>query len=119
MPVEATWPTRDLMEALREYHDATNERVTLAWTMISGINTRPADARQIAELTRGLPIRLELIDVNDPAGRFKSPLQQELDVFRDALRAERIRPVTRRSGGGIDIHAGCGMLADNLGDLST
>lgn len=111
MPVEATWSTGELMQALRAYYETTKERVTLAWTMISGVNTNPADARQLAELTRDLPIRLELIDVNDPTGRFKPPSQGELDAFRDALRAENVRPVTRRSSGGIDIHAACGMLA--------
>ncbi|HNW34258.1 MAG TPA: radical SAM protein [Candidatus Ozemobacteraceae bacterium] len=111
MPVEKTWATGELMQAIRAYHEATKMRVTLAWTMISGVNTSPLDARQLAGLTRGLPFRLELIDVNDPTGRFKPPSQSELDIFRDALRAEHVKPVTRRSSGGIDIRAACGMLA--------
>lgn len=118
MPVEETWSTGELMQALRAYYEATKERVTLAWTMISGVNTSPTDARQLAELTRGLPIRLELIDVNDPTGRFTPPSQRELDTFRDALRFEQVKLVTRRSSGGIDIHAACGMLAANLGQGS-
>ncbi|HEY9070704.1 MAG TPA: radical SAM protein [Candidatus Ozemobacteraceae bacterium] len=111
MPVEKTWSTAELMQAVRAYHEVTKSLVTLAWTMISGVNTGPADARQLAELTRGLPFRLELIDVNDPTGRFRPPSQAELDAFRDALRAEHIKLVTRRSSGGIDIRAACGMLA--------
>ena len=44
-------PLPELIEAVREYHHATGRRVTLAWTLIAGVNTRREDARQLAELT--------------------------------------------------------------------
>ena len=111
MPVEKSYPTPQLMEALREYHAATHRRVTLAWIMISGVNTRDEDAAQLAELTRGLPVKLDLIDVNDPTGRFQPASREELHRFRDALTARLGVPVDRRYSGGRDIHAACGMLA--------
>ena len=111
MPVERTHPTPGLMEAVREYHAATGRRVTLAWTMIAGVNTREDDARRLAELTAGLPVKLDLIDVNDPAGRLRPPSPAELGAFRDALRAHLAMPVARRYSGGADISAACGMLA--------
>ena len=111
LPIERKFPTPDLIAALREYHAVSGQRVTLAWTMISGVNVGEADAQRLADLTRGLPIKLDLIDVNDPTGRFRPPSQAELDVFRDALRAKLGMPVARRYSGGQDIHAGCGMLA--------
>jgi 23S rRNA (adenine2503-C2)-methyltransferase len=118
LPVEGTHPLPELMEALREYHRVSGWRVTLAWTLLSGINTRPEDARQLAELTAGLPILLDLIDVNDPTGQFTPPSADELNAFRDALRAELGMPVVRRYSGGQDIRAGCGMLAgEPAGDV--
>ncbi|MEI8376233.1 MAG: radical SAM protein [Planctomycetota bacterium] len=111
MPIENSYPTPQLMEAIREYHEATHRRVTLAWIMISGVNTRDEDAVQLAELTRGLPVKLDLIDVNDPTGRFHPPSSEELHRFRDALTARLGMPVDRRYSGGKDIHAACGMLA--------
>jgi 23S rRNA (adenine2503-C2)-methyltransferase len=111
LPVEAVHPLPELMAAVREYHEATGKRVTLAWTMMSGINTRPEDAKQLAQLTAGLPIVLDLIDVNDPTGRFHPPNADELNAFRDALTAELGMPVVRRYSGGQDIAGGCGMLA--------
>ena len=111
LPIEQRYPTPDLIAALREYHAVSGQRVTLAWTMISGVNVGEADAQRLADLTRGLPIKLDLIDVNDPTGRFRPPSPAELDVFRDALRARLGMPVARRYSGGQDIHAGCGMLA--------
>lgn len=111
MPIEATWPTAELMDAVREYHAATRQRVTLAWTMIAGVNTGRDEARALAGLTRGLPVILDLIDVNDPTGRHRPPSADELNAFRDALREELGQPVVRRYSGGQDIHAACGLLA--------
>ncbi|MEN6494228.1 MAG: radical SAM protein [Thermoguttaceae bacterium] len=111
LPVEKAYPTAELMEAIREYHAATGRRVILAWTMISGLNTREEDAQRLADLTRGLPIQLDLIDVNDPTGRFRPPSREEIHAFRDALTAKLAQPVARRYSGGQDIHAACGMLA--------
>jgi 23S rRNA (adenine2503-C2)-methyltransferase len=111
MPVERAQPLSELIPALRDYHAATGRRITLAWTMMSGINVGEWDARQLAELTRDLPIKLDLIDVNDPTGRFRPPSAGELRAFRDALRTHLAAPVARRYSGGQDIHAACGMLA--------
>ncbi len=114
MPVERTNPTAEIVEALRAYRAATRRRVTLAWIMMAGVNTREEDAKQLANLTRGLPIKLDLIDVNDPSGRFRPPDKAELDAFRDALRAHVGVPVARRYSGGQDINAACGMLAGQI-----
>jgi 23S rRNA (adenine2503-C2)-methyltransferase len=111
MPVEATYPLGDLMSAIRDYHRVSGRRVTLAWPLISGFNTRTEDAVQLAELTCNLPITLDLIDVNDATGQFRPPDRAELDEFRDALRLHLKMPVIRRYSGGRDIHAACGMLA--------
>ncbi len=111
LPVEEVHPLPELMAAVREYHAATGKRVTLAWTLLAGVNTRPEDARLLAELTAGLPVLLDLIDVNDATGAFRPPGAEELDRFRDALRAELGMPVVRRYSGGQDVHGGCGMLA--------
>jgi 23S rRNA (adenine2503-C2)-methyltransferase len=111
MPVEKAYPLPELMGAIREYHMASKQRVVLAWTMISGFNTREKDAIQLAEMVRELPITLDLIDVNDAAGRFRPPSADELGAFRDALRKHLKMPVARRYSGGRDINAGCGMLA--------
>jgi 23S rRNA (adenine2503-C2)-methyltransferase len=111
LPVEQAHPTAELLQALREYHALSGQRVTLAWTMISGVNVSAADAQKLADLTRGLPIKLDLIDVNDPSGRFRPPSPAVLDAFRDALRLKLGMPVVRRYSGGQDIHGACGMLA--------
>ncbi len=120
LPIERRYPLPELREALAEYHRATRRRVTLAWTMMSGINTTPDDARDLARFTEGLPVKIDLIDVNDASGRYVPPSDAERESFRDALRAEVGCPVDRRYSGGKRIHAACGMLAAvSSGDAST
>jgi 23S rRNA (adenine2503-C2)-methyltransferase len=111
MPIEQAHPLPELMKAIREYQQASGQRVVLAWPMISGYNTREEDALRLAGLVRDLPITLDLIDVNDVTGRFQPPSSDELKSFRDALRRHLKMPVARRYSGGRDIHAACGMLA--------
>ena len=110
-PIEKTYPLPELIQAVRDYHTATRKRVTFAWTVLSGINTNREEARALAELTRDLPILLDLIDVNDPTGQFRRPSTEEANAFRDILREELGMPVMRRYSGGQDIHGACGMLA--------
>jgi 23S rRNA (adenine2503-C2)-methyltransferase len=112
MPVEKAYPIQELVEALREYHQATGQRVMIAWTMMAGVNTRAEDAEMLAARMQDIPIKLDLIDVNDPTGRFRRPTVDELNAFRDALTAKLGMPVARRYSGGQDIFAACGMLAN-------
>jgi 23S rRNA (adenine2503-C2)-methyltransferase len=113
MPVEKAYPLPALMAAIRDYHARSGQRVILAWTMISGFNTREEDAVQLADLIRGLPVRLDIIDVNDDTGRFQPPSAEELGAFRDALSRHLKMPVSRRYSGGRDIQAACGMLGES------
>jgi 23S rRNA (adenine2503-C2)-methyltransferase len=111
MPVERLHPLPELMQALREFHAATRERIILAWTMIRGVNTSRVDVDALARLTEGLPVRIDLIDVNDPDGSFTPPTKEELSEFRGNLKERLGMPFARRYSGGFDIRAACGMLA--------
>jgi 23S rRNA (adenine2503-C2)-methyltransferase len=114
LPLEQVHPLPDLMAAIREHQETTGVRITLAWTMLGGINTRLEDARQLAELTVGLHLRLDLIDVCDPEGPFQTPSPADYENFRNALTEELGAPVAHRYSGGRDVHGGCGMLAGKL-----
>jgi 23S rRNA (adenine2503-C2)-methyltransferase len=118
LPVEDVHPLPELMAAVREHQEATGERVMLAWTLLRGVNTSAEDARALAELTAGLPVKVDLIEVNDATGEFAPPPLSELRGFRDALTVELGMPVVRRYSGGQDIHGGCGMLAGRPADPS-
>jgi 23S rRNA (adenine2503-C2)-methyltransferase len=114
MPVERTYPLNDLIPAIRDYQLYTGDRVTLAWTMISGVNTDEKSAADLAELIGDIPVKIDLIDVNDSSGRFLPPGNTELNQFRDYLRIHLHAPISRRYSGGKDINAACGMLASGI-----
>ena len=87
--------------------------------MMAGVNSGEDEAEAIAREFSGGPVRVHLIDVNDPSGRNRPPDDAERAQFMDALHARNIAFV-RRYSGGPDIHAACGMLASTaLGGRST
>ena len=114
IPAGVQWPLDELVQSLREYHAASGARVTLAWTMIAGVNCGEDDARALGALVAGLPVTIDLIDVNDPSGAMLPPSDEERNAFHDALRRYVGAPVARRYSGGKDIDAACGMLAGKI-----
>jgi 23S rRNA (adenine2503-C2)-methyltransferase len=111
LPVAGAWPVAELADAVRTYQRAAGGRVTIAWVVLGGINTGVDEVEALRALFAGVPLRLNLIDVNDvrPDG-YRRATDQELGAFRDALRTLGI-PVVRRYSGGAARHAACGMLA--------
>ncbi|HEV7242890.1 MAG TPA: radical SAM protein [Thermoanaerobaculia bacterium] len=111
MPLAAAWPVAELASAVREYQRASGGRVTIAWVVLGGINTGIDEVEALRSLFVGVPLRLNLIDVNDArADGYRRATQSELASFRDALRTLEM-PVVRRYSGGAAKHAACGMLA--------
>jgi 23S rRNA (adenine2503-C2)-methyltransferase len=118
MPIEKKYPTEELVEAIREHAEATGERVTVAYVAIGGPggNCTDEDARALGERFRGVPIRLDLIDVNGEVGAHPPPSEAELSRFRGLLDEHLRQPVVRRYSGGKDVDAACGMLAARTGN---
>ena len=111
VPAAAAWTVRELAAAVRTYQQASGGRVTIAWVVLGGINTGRDEVDALRKLFTGVPLRLNLIDVNDarPDG-YRRATDDELAAFRDELRTLGI-PVVRRYSGGSARHAACGMLA--------
>ena len=82
----------------------------LSYVCIRGVNVSESDAKALGDLIQDTPVRLNLIDVNDPMGNYLPPSASDLDKFRDALRCYVGQPVVRRFSGGFDIGAACGTL---------
>ncbi len=109
LPVEKTWPLATLVEEIRTYALSRRERAMLAYVMISGFNTGREDAEALAKTFEGIPVKIDLIDVTDPTGKYQPPSAEELAAFRDHLQVVRA-PIARRYSGGKDIGAACGTL---------
>jgi 23S rRNA (adenine2503-C2)-methyltransferase len=110
VPLAKTYPVAALARAMRAHAARHGGPVHLGWVLMSGINSGEDEAEAIAQAFAGTPVRVHLIDVNDPSGRYQPAGDEERGRFLDALRARRIAFV-RRYSGGPDIHAACGMLA--------
>jgi 23S rRNA (adenine2503-C2)-methyltransferase len=111
VPQAARWPVMEVMEAARRYALDRGTRVMLSYVCISGVNVSEDDARALGDLIGDTPVRLDLIDVTDPTGRYQPPDDDERRSFRDALTRYVGQPVVRRYSGGADIQAACGTLA--------
>ncbi|MFZ9886216.1 MAG: 23S rRNA (adenine(2503)-C(2))-methyltransferase RlmN [Myxococcota bacterium] len=111
LPVAGKLSLFDLRDALRAHAEATHDRVTVAWTVMSGVNTGHDEVEALCELLEGIPVRLNLIDVNDarPDG-YQRASAAEYRAFLDGLQALKA-PIVRRYSGGANRHAACGMLA--------
>jgi 23S rRNA (adenine2503-C2)-methyltransferase len=112
MPVGLRYSVADLAAAMRRHAVARGGPVNLAWVLMAGVNTGEDEAAELARLFPAAPVRLSLIDVNDPTGRFHAPEAAERSRFMSAL-GERGIGFVRRYSGGSDIHAACGMLASS------
>jgi 23S rRNA (adenine2503-C2)-methyltransferase len=110
IPAGRRYPVADLAAAARRHAAARGDRVHLAWVLMSGINTGEDEAEELARLFRGSALRLSVIDVNDPTGRFERAGDAERAAFFSAL-ARRGIGFIRRYSGGADIDAACGLLA--------
>ena len=100
----------ELAAVMRRHSARRGGPVHLGWVLMAGVNTAPEEARALARLFAGVPVRISVIDVNDPEGRYRRADEAERDRFLSALAEHRL-PFVRRYSGGPDIDAACGMLA--------
>ncbi|MBC7795143.1 MAG: rRNA methyltransferase, partial [Clostridia bacterium] len=111
LPVAGKFAIEEIARALRNYAKSRKTRVTVAWVTMAGVNTGDDEAQALAKLLEGVPVIVNLIDVNDarPEG-YKPPGDDERRAFLDRLQILRA-PIVRRYSGGKSKHAACGMLA--------
>lgn len=110
LPVAGRWSLGELADALRAVHAASGARVTLAWVLIGGVNHDDAQLRALRDLVADLPVRINLIDVNDTTGQFRRASEDERARFVDGLAALGV-PFVRRYSVGAEQNSACGMLS--------
>lgn len=110
MPINKVYPMDDLREAVSNYIDKTNRRVTFEYILLKDINDDIIYARQLAHYLRGLNAYVNLIPYNsvDEHGYKPSPKEQA-EIFKSELLRLHIN-VTMRKEHGRDIDGACGQL---------
>lgn len=111
MPVEKTWPLKDVIGLIRRYDWHAQRRVSFEYTMFSGWNDSKRHADALIRLLRGLECRVNLIRFHKiPDFAYESSPRAVMESFRDRLSSNGIT-CTIRASRGEDILAACGMLA--------
>ena len=110
MPINRRWPVDQLLTACRDYAQKTGRRVSFEYAMVSGVNDTDACARELGEKLRGMLCHVNLIPVNEVAGKEqrRSPASR-LRAFSAILERYGITVTVRRTLGS-DINASCGQL---------
>jgi 23S rRNA (adenine2503-C2)-methyltransferase len=119
MPIEASHPLDEVIDAAVEHARVTGLAPLWAMTLLAGVNDAPEDALALAELATsfaaraGVRPRISIIPYN-AIDAVDDPFRRTADAKEIAYRAvlaERGHPSHKRYSGGADVDAACGQLA--------
>jgi 23S rRNA (adenine2503-C2)-methyltransferase len=110
MPLNRKWDLEELMKAAREFPLRARERLTFEYVLLADVNDAPEQAREVAELVRGIRAKINLIALNPGTELpYRTPEQGRVAAFQRILVAAGIPTFVRRPRGR-DIFAACGQL---------
>jgi 23S rRNA (adenine2503-C2)-methyltransferase len=117
VPINRKHPIAELLDACWHYLDEQNGRsVTFEYVMLDGVNDSLAEARELGQLLRERPAKLNLIPFNPfPGTQYRRSPPETILRFRDEL-IQRGLIATIRKTRGEDIDAACGQLAGQVTD---
>jgi len=112
MPFNATFPLKDLREALEYWYAQTKNRITYEYVVWKGINDQKKDVDALIEFCKFAPSKVNLIEYNPiDDGMFQQAHDEAIDMYVNMLEKNNITVTVRRSRGK-DIDAACGQLAN-------
>ncbi len=118
VPLNRRYPIEELMDACHRFLEDKNRKhsITIEYVMLDQVNDQPEHAKQLAQLLKSLPSKVNLIPFNAfPNSGYERSTDQAIETFRDILQAQGITTITRRPRGE-DIAAACGQLAGDIQD---
>lgn len=119
VPLNRKYPIAVLLDSARRYLEKMPDqrrKITIEYTLMDQINDREAHARQLAELLRATPCKINLIPFNPfPGSDYQRVSNNAMYRFRDILH-EAGYTATVRTTRGDDIAAACGQLAGEVND---
>ncbi len=110
MPLNKKWNLQALMAAARDFPLRAREWITFEYVLLGGVNDTSENAKEVAELLRGLRCKVNLIALNPGPGiDFATPSGERVASFQIILREAGVPAFVRRPRGR-DIYAACGQL---------
>ncbi|MEM7658259.1 MAG: 23S rRNA (adenine(2503)-C(2))-methyltransferase RlmN [Bacteroidota bacterium] len=111
MPINDSNSLEALKEALEYFYEKTRTRVTFEYCIFRDLNDSIADARELAEFSRIVPSKVNVIEYNPvPEAGFFNTSEDRMQAFIDYLERDGVIVNVRRSRGK-DVDGGCGQLA--------
>jgi 23S rRNA (adenine2503-C2)-methyltransferase len=111
MPINKRYPLAVLMDALRAYPLPRRRRITIEYTLVSGRNDAVGEAKKVAKLLRGIPVKINLIPMNPiEASPLEPPRMVRVLEFQQILCDAGYSCFIRKRRGD-DVSAACGQLA--------
>ena len=111
MPLNKRFPLEVLKESLKYYQSKTREIITLEYIVLKEFNDGHADVRELQNFTKGLKVKINLIEYNYiEEGKYKKPTMNKINFFKSLLEENHFI-VNVRNSKGRDISAACGQLA--------
>jgi 23S rRNA (adenine2503-C2)-methyltransferase len=117
VPINRRHPIKDLLEACWHYVERQNARnVTFEYVMLDGVNDGAQHARELVQLLRNKPAKLNLIPFNPfPGTQYRRSTEEAIGRFRDLVIKGGVMATIRRTRGD-DIDAACGQLVGRVAD---
>ncbi len=111
IPLAKKYNLKELATAIKYFHKKTNNRITIEYLLLGGVNDLPGDAAELAIFCRNFPVKINLINFNPVKGLdFVNSSKEDTLRFQKILKNKNMIVNIRRSRG-IDIDAACGQLA--------
>ena len=120
VPLNRKYPLAELMAACRRYvAGQARRKITFEYVMLAGINDSRKHAKELLDLLRDVPAKVNLIPFNSfPGVDYQTSGRADIDAFRELLLAGGIMTVTRKTRGD-DIDAACGQLVGRVHDRTS
>ena len=110
MPVANSFRLKDVLEACHYYFEKTGRRMTFEYSLVSGVNDNPGEAKALAALLKDQHGHVNLIPVNPIKERdFVQSERRAIEEFKNLLEKSGINVTIRREMGR-DINGACGQL---------
>ena len=112
------YPIKKLLDAVTRYVEKCGDqrKTTMEYILINKVNDSLDNAKELAEILRDIPSKINLIPFNPfPGTEYKRPSNMRVETFKKALQREGYI-TTVRTTRGEDIMAACGQLVGKVND---